>query len=73
MAWPPPFTAKGVRVSPIMRNCGRHVEIIREGRWERGQGELWKDTHDHTDVLSGAWLDAARGLRRARLGPVRIV
>lgn len=56
-----------------MRNCGRHVEIIREGRWERGQGELWKDTHDHTDVLSGAWLDAARGLRRARLGPVRIV
>jgi hypothetical protein len=68
-----------------MRNCGRHVEIIREGRWERGQGELWKgrrrrgrgelwkDTHDHTDVLSGAWLDAARGLRRARLGPVCIV
>ena len=26
VAWPPPFTAKKVRVSLIMRNCGRRAE-----------------------------------------------
>jgi hypothetical protein len=46
---------------------------VGRGGVERGGGEHRKVTHDHSDVLRGAWLDTALGLRRARFGPVRIV
>ncbi len=41
---------------------------VRDGKRERR-----KETHDHSNVLRGAWLNAACGLRRARLSPVRVV
>ena len=47
----------------------------KEGEWKgvKREWECEKGTHDHSDVLSSAWLNAACRLRCARLGPVSIV
>src|SRR6266403_466733 len=33
VAWPPPFTAKGVRVAPTIRNYVGHVKDSQRGAW----------------------------------------
>ena len=53
-----------------MRNCGRSAGDGKRGALGEGVDEDQKETHYHPDVLSGARLDAAHGLRRARFGPV---
>ena len=60
----------------MMRSCDELWKGGSEGAVDRrsvGCGRRAGNTHDHTDILRRARLDAAGGLLITRRGPVRIV
>jgi hypothetical protein len=64
-AWPPPFTAKGVRVDPKMRSYRNTLLVVAIVSWDV--------PYNRTDVFGGARLDGACGSLTGRDNSVRIV